>query len=206
MRASIFLFLLLNAVILFGQEQQTESNKSPVNLGLMFFLYDYKSPSNDIKFFEKGFGSQYDLAPVGLRFTSELKLINTLSLRFEPGVILHRPLYPNANIWEDNPEIQAPLLLKFSPLKSGSLNPYLIGGYLESFKFKKDSAELYNKRMGSFEFGIGTDLELKKSTIGFGIRFNSQISSDQISGSFYERSTQGVKSNSIMICLSFDNR
>jgi len=206
---NVFRFSLLFAAtfftsVAFGQLNNLLVKERRFNLGLLIFIPDYEIAFSEQTQSLDGYRFN-ELLGGGLRFTSELKIVNSFSLRFEPGVVINRP-FPVPGTYNGKgtlTELQVPLLLKFRPLKGKQISPYLIGGYLANYKFSEYSTALFDRRMDSAEFGLGVDFKLKKGTFGAGIRLNEQISSDQLR----EYPSFGIlKKKSMMLCLSFDNR
>ena len=188
MRVPSILLALISPFILFGQSDQTRSLEPPINLGLLFFVSDLERfPDNS-----RGPRDFLDFY-FGLRFTSEYRFRRGISIRVEPGVVQSKYFYRGDN----NVEIEVPILIKYAPLRRSRFNPYIIGGYLANYKFQGKLIDIDAvRRKDFFEYGIGIDLKLKKSTIGFGLRYNSEILMRR----------EELKANSFMLFLSFDNR
>lgn len=207
LKPKLYLFFIATVFFPFVAQAQIDFLKGrerSLNLGILIFIPDY-----EIEFSKQPFNSDgykfTELLGGGLRFTSEFKLSNRFSLRFEPGAVINRP-FPLPGTYKGNgrlTEIQAPFLLKFYPLNDKKINPYLIGGYLANYKFSEYSTTLFLRRRDSVEFGLGVNYKLNRGTVGIGIRLNEQISIDQIK----DYASYGImETRSLMICLSFDNK
>lgn len=204
MRLHLFYAAAFFSFVAHAQTDLLQGKERRLNLGFLVFIPDYEIEFSEQPY-ESGGYRFIELLGGGLRFTSEFMLNSSFSLRFEPGAVINRPFnVPGTyKIKGRLSEIQAPLLLKFKPLKGKRINPYLIAGYLANYKFSDYSSDYFKRRMDSAEFGLGVDFKLKKGSIGAGIRLNEQISSDQLR----EYSQLGImRTRSIMLCLNFDNR
>jgi len=188
-----------------GQLDSLVAKERKLVFGFLNFVSAYEIKFSKQTEASSGFRFAEPLRGIGLRFTSEFKLSNSVSIRFEPGFVANRPtpVPPTYKSEGALSELQAPLLLKFSPIKRGKIIPYLVGGYLANYKlyeYFSDWSLLFDRRMDSAEFGLGVDFKLKKSSISVGARINEQISSDQLT----ELPTLGaVKTRSLMIYINF---
>lgn len=204
---NIFLLIsILFTILLSAQTDSINSNKPSINLGLMFFAYDHKIESS-VKYLIEGYGSNIGLVPRGLRFTSELKLAKGISLRFEPGVVIEKPIYVQGMAFTtEATDIQVPLLAKLNLFKQMMFNPYLVGGYVANYRFSRGLSGRNRGRTDAIEYGIGVDYKLSKSSLGIGVRMNVPIYSDVFRSTSPESFFDEIKVSMLMLCLTIDNK
>lgn len=224
------------AQFVFGKDpllNMEDWDKQRVHWGyfLGFSSYDFKFKYND-KYYEEHQRNEIQVkssAGFNVGLVGNLRLIDHLDLRFEPGLYYTKRDLFFPSIAQEHPEnlglanrsvastyIHFPLLLKFSALRTGNIRPYLVGGISSSlnlssnYKAKDDNFEgtfRTKQWTTNYEIGIGVDLyfqyfKLTPSIRGvFGI--NDELIRDNRSDSPWTANIESMKTRGIFINFTF---
>ena len=136
---------------------------------------------------------------------AEHRILERTDLRIEPGILLNRAAIGNPE--GGITEVQLPLLIKYQAERHANYNPFILGGYLASYKTSQELESWtipYNRLMHSIELGAGVDFYLKKSKLALGVRMITPIVSDQ-----KESGTSALKdlqSKAVLFTISFETK
>lgn len=183
------------------------------------FKIDYETVGPDIQV-DKSIGFN-----VGL--VSNLRLMEYLDLRFEPGLyyanrILHYPPNPNFNSPSDatrevnSTYINFPLLLKFSSLRTGNVRPYLLGGVSANLNLSSNANSIDDNLEDRFrvktwttnyELGVGIDIFSDYFIFSPSIRgsfgIDNELIQDKDPNSPWTGNIESMKSRAILINFTF---
>ena len=199
---------------LFGQAQKRHpsglnlrgADQELWNFGILFNLTNYgtsytiENPSID----ETALNI-FDGIAGGFRLVAEHRILERTDLRIEPGILLNRAAIGNPE--GGITEVQLPLLIKYQGERHANYNPFILGGYLASYKTSQELESWtipYNRLMHSIELGAGVDFYLKKSKLALGVRMITPIVSDQ-----KELDTSALKdlqSKAVLFTISFETK
>ncbi len=147
----------------------------------------------------------FDEIAGGFRLVAEHRILERTDLRIEPGILLNRAAIGNPE--GGITEVQLPLLIKYQGERHANYNPFILGGYLASYKTSQELESWtipYNRLMHSIELGAGVDFYLKKSKLALGVRMITTIVSDQ-----KESGTSALKdlqSKAVLFTISFETK
>jgi len=230
-----FIAFLLLFFVSFGQAQKAKKlfgkdplinlenfDKQRVHWGyfLGFNSYDYK-----FDYIKNAADISVDRTTgfsVGL--VGDLKLMEYINLRFEPGLYytqrnltftnLTRPIDRDREV--SATYIHFPILLKFSSKRTGNIRPYLVGGFsftknLASNATSKDDNEEQKFRVKewtkNYELGFGIDLYLEYFKFSPSIRgvfgLENEIIPDDNPNSPWTGNVNSMKTRAILINFTF---
>jgi len=180
------------------------------------YKFDYKKNGPDIAVNRTtGFS-------VGL--VGDLKLMEYINLRFEPGLYYTQRNLKYANFTKPidaEREVSAtyihfPLLLKFSSLRTGNIRPYLVGGLSSTLNLasnsnsKDDNAEQkfrVKKWTKNYEIGFGVDLYLEYFKFSPSIRgvfgLGDELIRDDDPNSQWTGNINSMKTRAILVNFTF---
>lgn len=104
-------------------------------------------------------------------------------------------------------EVQLPLLIKYQGERHANYNPFILGGYLASYKTSQELESWtipYHRLMHSIELGAGVDFYLKKSKLALGVRMITPIVSDQKDSGI--SSLKDFQSKAVLFTISFETK
>jgi len=199
---------------LFGQAQKRHSyglnlpgaDQELWNFGILFNLTNYGTSYTieNPPIYETAFNS-FDRIAGGFRLVAEHRILERIDLRIEPGIILNRAAIGNPE--GGITEVQLPLLIKYQGERHANYNPFILGGYLASYKTSQELESWtipYHRLMHSIELGAGVDFYLKKSKLALGVRIITPIVSDQKESSIGK--LKDLKSNAVLFTISFETK
>ena len=199
---------------LFGQAQKRHpsglnlrgADQELWNFGILFNLTNYgTSYTIENPLIDETSLNIFDGIAGGLRLVAEHRILERIDLRIEPGIILNRAAIGNPE--GGITEVQLPLLIKYQGERYANYNPFILGGYLASYKTSQELESWtipYNRLMHSMELGAGVDFYLKKSKLALGVRMITPIVSDQ-----KESGTSALKdlqSKAVLFTISFETK
>ena len=199
---------------LFGQAQKRHpsglnlrgADQELWNFGILFNLTNYgtsytiENPPID----ETALNS-FDRIAGGFRLVAEHRILERIDLRIEPGIILNRAAIGNPE--GGITEVQLPLLIKYQGERHANYNPFILGGYLASYKTSQELESWtipYNRLMHSIELGAGVDFYLKKSKLALGVRMITPIVSDQ--KELGSSVLKDLQSKAVLFTISFETK
>ena len=199
---------------LFGQAQKRHpsglnlrgADQELWNFGILFNLTNYgtsytiENPPID----ETALNS-FDRIAGGFRLVAEHRILERIDLRIEPGIILNRAAIGNPE--GGITEVQLPLLIKYQGERHANYNPFILGGYLASYKTSQELESWtipYHRLLHSIELGAGVDFYLKKSKLALGVRIITPIVSDQKESSI--STLKDLKSKAVLFTISFETK
>jgi len=233
MKNTIALILLLLACNGFAQFPKGTFSKDPLLnnenfdkqrvywgyfLGFNFYDYkfDYKNDAPDI-LVDRTTG--FNVGLVG-----DLRLMDHLNLRFEPGLYYTRRDLHYANQTRaidalrevSSTYIHFPLLLKFSALRTGNIRPYLVGGVSTSLNLGSNSKSIDDNLQQRFrvkqwtknyELGFGVDFYLEYFKFSPSIRgvfgIGDELIRDNDPDSPWTGNVQSMKTRAVLINFTF---
>ncbi len=176
------------------------------NFGILFNLTNYgTSYTIENPPINKTSLNIFDGIAGGFRLVAEHRILERTDLRIEPGILLNRAAVGNPE--GGITEIQLPLLIKFQGERHANYNPFILGGYLASYKTSQelDSWTIpYNRLMHSIELGAGVDFYLKKSKLALGVRILTPIVSDQKATA--TSPLKDLQSKAVLFTISFETK
>jgi len=199
---------------LFGQAQKRHpsglnlrgADQELWNFGILFNLTNYGTsytienpPIDEMAL------NIFDGLAGGFRLVAEHRIIERTDLRIEPGILLNRAAIGNPE--GGITEIQLPLLIKYQGERHANYNPFILGGYLASYKTSQELESWtipYNRLMHSIEFGAGVDFYLKKSKLALGVRMITPIASDQKESDM--SALKNLQSKAVLFTISFETK
>jgi len=199
---------------LFGQAQKRHpsglnlpgADQELWNFGILFNLTNYgtsytiENPPID----ETALNS-FDRIAEGFRLVAEHRILERIDLRIEPGIILNRAAIGNPE--GGITEVQLPLLIKYQGERHANYNPFILGGYLASYKTSQELESWtipYHRLMHSIELGAGVDFYLKKSKLALGVRMITPIVSDQKDSGI--STLKDLQSKAVLFTISFETK
>jgi hypothetical protein len=141
----------------------------------------------------------------GFRLVAEHRILERIDLRIEPGIILNRAAIGNPE--GGITEVQLPLLIKYQGERHANYNPFILGGYLASYKTSQELESWtipYHRLMHSIELGAGVDFYLKKSKLALGVRMITPIVSDQKDLGI--STLKDLQSKAVLFTISFETK
>jgi hypothetical protein len=141
----------------------------------------------------------------GFRLVAEHRILERIDLRIEPGIILNRAAIGNPE--GGITEVQLPLLIKYQGERHANYNPFILGGYLASYKTSQELESWtipYHRLMHSIELGAGVDFYLKKSKLALGVRMITPIVSDQKDSGI--STLKDLQSKAVLFTISFETK
>jgi hypothetical protein len=141
----------------------------------------------------------------GFRLVAEHRILERIDLRIEPGIILNRAAIGNPE--GGITEVQLPLLIKYQGERHANYNPFILGGYLASYKTSQELESWtipYHRLMHSIELGAGVDFYLKKSKLALGVRMITPIVSDQKDSGI--SILKDLQSKAVLFTISFETK
>ena len=199
---------------LFGQAQKRHpsglnlrgADQELWNFGILFNLTNYgTSYTIENPLIDETSLNIFDGIAGGFRLVAEHRILERIDLRIEPGIILNRAAIGNPE--GGITEVQLPLLIKYQGERHANYNPFILGGYLASYKTSQELESWtipYHRLMHSIELGAGVDFYLKKSKLALGVRIITPIVSDQ-----KETGISGLKdlqSKAVLFTISFETK
>ena len=199
---------------LFGQAQKRHpsglnlrgADQELWNFGILFNLTNYGTsytienpPIDEMAL------NIFDGLAGGFRLVAEHRIIERTDLRIEPGILLNRAAIGNPE--GGITEIQLPLLIKYQGERHANYNPFILGGYLASYKTSQELESWtipYNRLMHSIELGAGVDFYLKKSKLALGVRMITPIASDQKESDM--SALKNLQSKAVLFTISFETK
>jgi len=176
------------------------------NFGILFNLTNYGTsytienpPIDDTAL------NIFDGIAGGFRLVAEHRILERTDLRIEPGIVLNRAAIGNPE--GGITELQLPLLIKYQGERHANYNPFILGGYLASYKTSQELESWtipYHRLLHSIELGAGVDFYLKKSKLALGVRIITPIVSDQKESSIGK--LKDLKSNAVLFTISFETK
>lgn len=154
----------------------------------------------------------------------DLKIIDHINLRFEPGLAFGNRLLTFSNFSTKSQReravtstyIHLPLLLKFSAERAGNIRPFVVGGFSKSlnlssnFKSKDDNSTgvfRMQKWTTNYEVGFGIELYLEYFKFVPSIRgvfgINDELIRDNDPNSGYTGNVANMKSRGVFINFAF---
>ena len=199
---------------LFGQAQKRHpsglnlrgADQEPWNFGILFNFTNYgTSYTIENPPIEKTALNIFDGIAGGFRLVAEHRILERTDLRIEPGILLNRAAIGNPE--GGITEVQLPLLIKFQGERHANYNPFILGGYLASYKTSQELESWtipYNRLMHSIELGAGVDFYLKKSKLALGVRMLTPIVSDQKESGI--SALKNLRSKAVLFTISFETK
>ena len=176
------------------------------NFGILFNLTNYGTsytienpPIDDTAL------NIFDGIAGGFRLVAEHRILERTDLRIEPGIVLNRAAIGNPE--GGITELQLPLLIKYQGERHANYNPFILGGYLASYKTSQELESWtipYHRLLHSIELGAGVDFYLKKSKLALGVRIITPIVSDQKESSIGK--LKDLKSKAVLFTISFETK
>jgi len=176
------------------------------NFGILFNLTNYGTsytienpPIDDTAL------NIFDGIAGGFRLVAEHRILERTDLRIEPGIVLNRAEIGNPE--GVITELQLPLLIKYQGERHANYNPFILGGYLASYKTSQELEAWtipYHRLLHSIELGAGVDFYLKKSKLALGVRIITPIVSDQKESSI--STLKDLKSKAVLFTISFETK
>ena len=176
------------------------------NFGILFNLTNYSTgytienpPIDDTAL------NIFDGIAGGFRLVAEHRILERTDLRIEPGIVLNRAAIGNPE--GGITELQLPLLIKYQGERHANYNPFILGGYLASYKTSQELESWtipYHRLLHSIELGAGVDFYLKKSKLALGVRIITPIVSDQKESSI--STLKDLKSKAVLFTISFETK
>jgi len=199
---------------LFGQAQKRHpsglnlrgADQELWNFGILFNLTNYgtsytiENPPIDATSL-----NIFDGIAGGFRLVAEHRILERIDLRIEPGIILNRAAIGNPE--GGITEVQLPLLIKYQGERHANYNPFILGGYLASYKTSQELESWtipYHRLMHSIELGAGVDFYLKKSKLALGVRMITPIVSDQKDSGI--STLKDLQSKAVLFTISFETK
>jgi hypothetical protein len=199
---------------LFGQAQKRHpsglnlrgADQELWNFGILFNLTNYgTSYSIENLPIDETALNIFDGIAGGFRLVAEHRILERTDLRIEPGILLNRAAIGNPE--GGITEVQLPLLIKYQGERHANYNPFILGGYLASYKTSQELESWtipYNRLMHSIELGAGVDFYLKKSKLALGIRMITPIVSDQ--KELGSSVLKDLQSKAVLFTISFETK
>ena len=193
---------------------------------LGFNSYNFKFDYNK-EFYSQNKSNEILTTPVigfNVGFALDLRIINHLNLRLEPGFYTSSRvlLYPyitdlnNSKRTVQSNYIHFPLLLKFSALRTGNIRPYILGGFSESLNLssnetaKEDNYEgrfRMRKWTANYEIGLGIDLYFEHFKFSPSIRgvfgLQDELIRDKNPNSPWTGNIESMKSRGLFVNFTF---
>jgi len=199
---------------LFGQAQKRHpsglnlrgADQELWNFGILFNLTNYGTSYTieNLPIDETSLNI-FDGITGGFRLVAEHRILERIDLRIEPGIILNRAAIGNPE--GGITEVQLPLLIKYQGERHANYNPFILGGYLASYKTSQELESWtipYHRLMHSIELGAGVDFYLKKSKLALGVRMITPIVSDQKESGI--SALKDLQSKAVLFTISFETK
>lgn len=159
-----------------------------------------------------------------LGFIGNLRLMEYLDLRFEPGLYHNKRKYIYPHITDSYKRernvpatiIHFPLLLKFSALRTGNIRPYMLAGLSQSLNLSSNETSKDDNYQGTFrvkkwtsnyELGFGIDLYFEHFKFTPSIRgvfgMGDELIRDDISSSPWTGDIESMKTRAVFINFTF---
>jgi len=199
---------------LFGQAQKSHpsglnlrgADQELWNFGILFNLTNYGiSYTIENPLIDETSLNIFDETAGGFRLVAEHRILERIDLRIEPGIILNRAAIGNPE--GGITEVQLPLLIKYQGERHANYNPFILGGYLASYKTSQELESWtipYHRLMHSIELGAGVDFYLKKSKLALGVRMITPIVSDQKESGI--SALKDLQSKAVLFTISFETK
>ena len=199
---------------LFGQAQKRHpsglnlrgADQELWNFGILFNLTNYgTSYTIENPLIDETSLNIFDGTAGGFRLVAEHRILERIDLRIEPGIILNRAAIGNPE--GGITEVQLPLLIKYQGERHANYNPFILGGYLASYKTSQELESWtisYHMLMHSIELGAGVDFYLKKSKLALGVRMITPIVSDQKESGI--SALKDLQSKAVLFTISFETK
>ena len=199
---------------LFGQAQKRHpsglnlrgADQELWNFGILFNLTNYGiSYTIENPLIDETSLNIFDGTAGGFRLVAEHRILERIDLRIEPGIILNRAAIGNPE--GGITEVQLPLLIKYQGERHANYNPFILGGYLASYKTSQELESWtipYHRLMHSIELGAGVDFYLKKSKLALGVRMITPIVSDQKESGI--SALKDLQSKAVLFTISFETK
>ena len=199
---------------LFGQAQKRHpsglnlrgADEELWNFGILFNLTNYgTSYTIENPLIDETSLNIFDGIAGGFRLVAEHRILERIDLRIEPGIILNRAAIGNPE--GGITEVQLPLLIKYQGERHANYNPFILGGYLASYKTSQELESWtipYHRLMHSIELGAGVDFYLKKSKLALGVRMITPIVSDQKDSGI--STLKDLQSKAVLFTISFETK
>ncbi len=199
---------------LFGQAQKRHpsglnlrgADQELWNFGILFNLTNYgTSYTIENPLIDETSLNIFDGIAGGFRLVAEHRILERIDLRIEPGIILNRAAIGNPE--GGITEVQLPLLIKYQGERHANYNPFILGGYLASYKTSQELESWtipYHRLMHSIELGAGVDFYLKKSKLALGVRMITPIVSDQKDLGI--STLKDLQSKAVLFTISFETK
>jgi hypothetical protein len=199
---------------LFGQAQKRHpsglnlrgADQELWNFGILFNLTNYgTSYTIENPLIDETSLNIFDGIAGGFRLVAEHRILERIDLRIEPGIILNRAAIGNPE--GGITELQLPLLIKYQGERHANYNPFILGGYLASYKTSQELESWtipYHRLMHSIELGAGVDFYLKKSKLALGVRLITPIVPDQKDLGI--SSLKDLQSKAVLFTISFETK
>jgi len=199
---------------LFGQAQKRHpsglnlrgADQELWNFGILFNLTNYgTSYTIENPPIDETSLNIFDGIAGGFRLVAEHRILERIDLRIEPGIILNRAAFGNPE--GGITEVQLPLLIKYQGERNANYNPFILGGYLASYKTSQELESWtipYHRLMHSIELGAGVDFYLKKSKLALGVRMITPIVSDQKESGI--SALKDLQSKAVLFTISFETK
>jgi hypothetical protein len=199
---------------LFGQAQKRHpsglnlrgADQELWNFGILFNLTNYGiSYTIENPLIDETSLNIFDGTAGGFRLVAEHRILERIDLRIEPGIILNRAAIGNPE--GGITEVQLPLLIKYQGERHANYNPFILGGYLASYKTSQELESWtipYHRLMHSIELGAGVDFYLKKSKLALGVRMITPIVSDQKDSGI--STLKDLQSKAVLFTISFETK
>jgi len=199
---------------LFGQAQKRHpsglnlrgADQELWNFGILFNLTNYGiSYTIENPLIDETSLNIFDGIAGGFRLVAEHRILERIDLRIEPGIILNRAAIGNPE--GGITEVQLPLLIKYQGERHANYNPFILGGYLASYKTSQELESWtipYHRLMHSIELGAGVDFYLKKSKLALGVRMITPIVSDQKESGI--SALKDLQSKAVLFTISFETK
>jgi len=199
---------------LFGQAQKRHpaglnlrgADQELWNFGILFNLTNYgTSYTIENPLIDETSLNIFDGIAGGFRLVAEHRILERIDLRIEPGIILNRAAIGNPE--GGITEVQLPLLIKYQGERHANYNPFILGGYLASYKTSQELESWtipYHRLMHSIELGAGVDFYLKKSKLALGVRMITPIVSDQKDSGI--STLKDLQSKAVLFTISFETK
>ena len=199
---------------LFGQAQKRHpsglnlrgADQELWNFGILFNLTNYgTSYTIENPPIDETSLNIFDGIAGGFRLVAEHRILERIDLRIEPGIILNRAAIGNPE--GGITEVQLPLLIKYQGERHANYNPFILGGYLASYKTSQELESWtipYHRLLHSIELGAGVDFYLKKSKLALGVRIITPIVSDQKESSI--STLKDLQSKAVLFTISFETK
>jgi len=199
---------------LFGQAQKRHpsglnlrgADQELWNFGILFNLTNYgTSYTIENPLIDETSLNIFDGIAGGFRLVAEHRILERIDLRIEPGIILNRAAIGNPE--GGITEVQLPLLIKYQGERHANYNPFILGGYLASYKTSQELESWtipYHRLMHSIELGAGVDFYLKKSKLALGVRMITPIVSDQKESGI--SALKDLQSKAVLFTISFETK